>query len=94
VRVVNRKERWAKWMLAVTLSLPVLYVVGFGPVCWLAAEEKMSLPVGKAMCRFYGPLISHVMLNDDGRWSVCALYWWSSVGTDKGDVIELSYYDE
>ena len=93
VRIVNRRERWAKWTLAGAVALPVLYVIGFGPACWLASEEKMSPPVGRAVCRFYGPLLSYVLLNDDGSWSIRALYWWSSVGSVDGDVLELSYYD-
>jgi len=34
VRIVNRRERWAKWTLAVTVGVPVLYVLSFGPACW------------------------------------------------------------
>jgi hypothetical protein len=34
VRIVNRRERWAKWTLAVVAALPMLYVVSFGPACW------------------------------------------------------------
>jgi hypothetical protein len=34
VRIVNRRERWAKWTLAVVVTVPVLYVASFGPVCW------------------------------------------------------------
>ena len=30
VRIVNRRERWAKWTAVVMLLLPVLYVAGFG----------------------------------------------------------------
>jgi hypothetical protein len=93
VRIVNRKERWARWTLAVTLSLPVLYVIGFGPACWLASEEKLSPPVGRALCRFYSPLLKHVLLEVES-WSVLALHWWSSVGSTEGDAYELSYYDE
>jgi len=35
VRIVNRQERWAKWTLGMVVGLPVLYVAGFGPACWL-----------------------------------------------------------
>jgi hypothetical protein len=31
VRVVNRRERWAKWTLAVVIGLPVVYLASFGP---------------------------------------------------------------
>lgn len=38
VRIVNRRERWAKrtaWALA--FGLPVLYVASFGPACWISS---------------------------------------------------------
>ena len=35
VRIVNRKERWAKRMLAAVVALPLLYVLSFGPTCWI-----------------------------------------------------------
>ncbi len=35
VRIVNRRERWAKWTLLGTIvGVPVLYVLSFGPACW------------------------------------------------------------
>ena len=94
VRIVNRRERWAKWALAATLSLPVLYIAGFGPACWFATEDKMSAPVGRAVCRVYAPLLEHALLNDENLWSVRVLQWWSSVGSDEGGVLELSLYSE
>jgi hypothetical protein len=36
VRIVNRRERWAKWTLAVVVGLLVLYVASFGPACWFS----------------------------------------------------------
>jgi hypothetical protein len=38
VRIVNRRERWAKWMLAGVVGLPMLYVLSFGPACWIASR--------------------------------------------------------
>ena len=36
VRIINRREQWAKWTLAGTMiGVPILYVLGFGPICWL-----------------------------------------------------------
>jgi len=92
VRIANRKERWAKWTLAGAVALPVLYVIGFGPACWLASEDMMSPQVGRAVCRFYGPLLSYILLSEE-TWSVRALYWWSSVGSAEGDVFDLSHYN-
>jgi hypothetical protein len=55
VRITNRRERWAKWTAAALLGVPVLYVVGFGPACWLRdrdllPEEAITiyLPVARA----------------------------------------------
>jgi hypothetical protein len=33
VRIVNRRERWAKWTLAAVVVLPVFYVASFGLAC-------------------------------------------------------------
>jgi hypothetical protein len=30
VRIVNRRERWAKWTLGAVVGVPVLYVLSFG----------------------------------------------------------------
>jgi hypothetical protein len=67
VRIVNRRERWAKWTLAVVVGLPVLYVASFGPACWICSRLRVRdrhvrfvavpmayYPVGSAC--FYGPL--------------------------------------
>ncbi len=35
VRIINRRERWAKWTLAALVGIPVLYVASFGPACWI-----------------------------------------------------------
>ncbi|MGE5193316.1 MAG: hypothetical protein ACM3U2_12545 [Deltaproteobacteria bacterium] len=41
VRIINRRERWAKWTLAATIiGTPTLYVLSFGPACWL--NERTS----------------------------------------------------
>jgi hypothetical protein len=45
VRIVNRRERWAKWTLAAIVGLPVLYPPGMGP-----GRRALSLrnrPAGK-----------------------------------------------
>jgi hypothetical protein len=38
VRLVNRRERWAKWTLVATIAIPVGYVGGFGPACWSSSQ--------------------------------------------------------
>ena len=39
VRIVNRRERWAKWTATIMVGLPVLYVLSFGPACWWFARD-------------------------------------------------------
>ncbi len=45
VRVINRRERWAKWSLAAMLSMPILYLASWPPVAraseWLAKHELL-----------------------------------------------------
>ena len=42
VRIFNRRERWAKWMLLGAVGLPLLYVASFGPACWLASHMRIG----------------------------------------------------
>jgi len=49
VRIINRKERWAKWTLVGTVvGVPILYVASFGPACWW-----FTIPSGET-CDFPG----------------------------------------
>lgn len=36
VRIVNRRERWAKRTLAAVIALPALYVASIGPAQWFS----------------------------------------------------------
>jgi hypothetical protein len=43
VRIVNRRERWAKRTLAIVLfGTPALYVLSFGPACWFAKPPRQE----------------------------------------------------
>jgi hypothetical protein len=42
VRIFNRRERWAKWSLAVAIWLPLLYVLSFGPWCWIVSRSNTA----------------------------------------------------
>jgi len=71
VRVINRRERWAKWSLATLACLPVLYVVSFGPACWLDSRRKpdaKSVAVSRPLNTLYYPIINlqHRLDNEVG----------------------------
>jgi len=40
VRIANRRERWAKWVAVAAVTLPLLYFLSFGPVCWMIAPSE------------------------------------------------------
>jgi|SRR5579872_5873072 len=54
VRIVNRRERWAKRTLVVAVLLPVLYILSFGPVCWISSRIQ---PSGEIVSMVYSPII-------------------------------------
>jgi hypothetical protein len=75
VRVFNRRERWAKQTLAAVVMLPLLYVVSFGPACWLVGI--VGLPrLGTA--RFYRPLVR--VVNAESRPLSAILGWYAGLG--------------
>src|SRR6476661_7998190 len=59
VRIVNRRERWAKWTLASTVIAPtVLYIACFGYACRVSSRTALWEP-GSREARipaFYWPI--------------------------------------
>lgn len=43
VRIVNRRERWAKWTAVAAVGGPVLYFASFGPACWIVSRTETSI---------------------------------------------------
>jgi|GEM_PF-3443515 len=80
VRIINRRERWAKWMLAAIVGMPVLYVASFGPAVWLVARTDW-MPRGPTAVVF-SPLPNEYWreIYDCGTLgNRQPLHWWSSV---------------
>ena len=49
VRIINRSERWAKRALAALIGLPSLYMLSFGPACWMSDRGYISpVNIGEA----------------------------------------------
>jgi hypothetical protein len=41
VRIVNRRERWAKWTaVGLLIGVLVVYPLSLGPACWLAGDLR------------------------------------------------------
>ena len=56
VRIINRRERWAKRTLAAVVVVPVLYVLSIGPARWAMIQEWCPIWVSTAYPRVYSPL--------------------------------------
>jgi hypothetical protein len=59
VRIVNRRERWAI-RLAITIgaSLPFIYLLSFGPACWIASRRDSTKEVSVVYSSFGRTLAS------------------------------------
>lgn len=42
VRVMNRRERWARRVLLVVVGLPALYLASLGPACWISSRANVG----------------------------------------------------
>jgi len=89
VRIVNRRERWAKRTLAGVIGIPVLYVASFGPACWLDSRVSGS---GIAFQATFRPLIwvaDHVWPN---AWDILRSY--AILGMPDDGIVFLSSVDD
>lgn len=86
VRVINRKERLAKRALAGMIVIPVLYLAGFGPACWLTSLPPPVRPreYNRAMILYlpFGRIMS-------GDTTPKALQWWMGLGVTRGCIVTL-----
>ena len=79
VRIFNRRERWAKWTLVVTLSLPVLYAASLGPACWITSRVNVGAPIVNVV---YLPMM---WIRDVGPEFIGdGILWYSRIGSAPG----------
>ena len=78
VRIVNRRERWAKWTLAAVVGVPVLYVAIFGPACWISSRIGIG---SRAVSVVYQPMLRLCMRDTQ---LADAFWWYASIGTKDG----------
>jgi hypothetical protein len=87
VRIVNRRERWAKWNLSgVVFGMPVLYVVSFGPACWISPRGDVQ-DFEFSVARFYRPLVvgASAGMSPDSSFVEYALYWYANLAAGDHD---------
>jgi hypothetical protein len=80
VRIINRRERWAKWTLAAAvIGLPMLYVASFGPACWLTKRDPTTFD--RKAPSFYWP-VGWACVNGP-RYIRGACSWYATVYGDR-----------
>jgi len=79
----ERNPLWP-WIVALLIGLPVMYIVSFGPACWLVAGPA-AVDVRPIM-NFYRPLGSWARSGDVPEWVSRTLIWWASLGLREGEI--------
>jgi hypothetical protein len=83
VRIVNRRERWAKWTLAGTvIGVPVLYVASFGPACWIYSRTDCP-----SLSAAYFPI--GWVISEAGRHIDIQFVKYAVVGMPRGSSIDV-----
>jgi len=91
VRIVNRRERWAKWTAAgLLVGLPLVYIGSFGLACWITASPRIAgtpwiagtSDAPRIWMRVYYPIgaLIHSTQSQDSR----AVVRWITWGAQKG----------
>jgi hypothetical protein len=78
VRIINRRERWAKWTLAGVVGVPVLYVASFGPASWLMSRTSLCT---EAITTVYQPVFFCWMRGPEK--TAAWINWYCYVGAKK-----------
>jgi hypothetical protein len=75
----RKKPGLAFWATVVVVGLPLLYVLSFGPACWITS--RCSLP-GDWLFVVYAPMIWP--LNNGPTFLFDAISWYSLIGVAEG----------
>src|SRR5262245_39535444 len=79
----NRKIRVWPWITALLIGLPVLYVVSFGPACWISSRgpvgtSETSARSAKIVCIAYRPMMW--ICDTSPKFVRSGIAWYSRVG--------------
>ena len=88
VRIMNRRERWTKWTAASVIGGPVLYVLSFGPACWIASRtERQILP------RAYLPVLYAMFAFGDEK-VLNLTCWYAGIGMPSTGAVNFPLLDD
>jgi hypothetical protein len=70
----RKKPGWAFWAAVVLVALPVLYVLSFGPACWISSRLGHG---GGLLPTIYRPLVATMRIGEEAKErQICAAYSW------------------
>ena len=76
----ERKKRTWPWIVALVISLPVVYLVSFGPACWISSRARIG---ANAVSTIYHPITTRLFevpfLPSSTGGITKTLQWYSSV---------------
>jgi hypothetical protein len=78
IRFVNRRERWAKKTLVAIIAVPMLYLLSFGPACWIATRYQ---PLRKSVITIYSDTVVWAYFKTP-RFVGSTLIWYANVAGD------------
>jgi hypothetical protein len=83
VRFINRRERWTKYTVSGLVGLPALYIVSFGPACWIASRtESETLP------RCYLPILyAEILYGDENVLKLAG--WYAGIGLPRAGAVNF-----
>lgn len=89
VRIVNRRERWAKWTaVGLVIGLPVLYVLSFGPACWATSQPRPLVNPPQNWMFIYLPLSLYIR---EKKPEPCSLAMWVRLGLPRHHCVALPF---
>ena len=88
IRIMNRRERWAKWTAAAVIGVPVAYVLSFGPACWIASRTKAETLPG-----VYLPVLYAVVASENET-ILDLTRWYAGIGMTRTGAVNFPLVDE
>jgi hypothetical protein len=86
VRTINRRPGWTKRMVVSATTVALIYVLSFGPACWMTRSEytrfapQVYFPMGWACANLPSPIPEIIV-------------WYATVGNDADIVLPTSPID-
>ena len=85
VRIVSRRERWAKWTAVALAVVLVGYPLSFGPALWLVSNGNITL---KEVRRVYRPIV--MIRWHSPAWMTIAIDGYAKLWADDGGYLWLA----